>query len=63
MAAVGRQHRSDDNGAHRRLCRRAAEAGLKVGDIITSVDGKQVTADELAAMIQSHAVGMKWRSR
>jgi S1-C subfamily serine protease len=35
----------------------AATAGLQIGDIITALDGKDVTAETLADAIQSHAVG------
>ena len=36
----------------------AAKAGLKVGDIITSIDGQRVTtADSLIAAVRNHAPG------
>jgi S1-C subfamily serine protease len=35
----------------------AATAGLQIGDIITALDGKDVTAETLADVIQSYTVG------
>ncbi len=35
----------------------AADAGLEFGDVITAVDGETVTAERLAEVIHSHAVG------
>jgi putative serine protease PepD len=38
----------------------AAKAGLKVGDVITSFDGKQITsADELTASVSAAKAGEK----
>ncbi|MBZ0295372.1 MAG: PDZ domain-containing protein [Anaerolineae bacterium] len=35
----------------------ADEAGLQTGDVITAIDGTEISVDDVAGMIQDHAVG------